>query len=62
MIIRMDHCRKAGYCSSGVRDFLKTHGVDYMRFLTEGIPQEELLMVTNNDGLVLRVVEVANEQ
>lgn len=60
MIIRMDDMRRVGYCSRGVREFFSRHGLDYSLFLEEGIDSEILLKVSDNDQMVVDLVEVAN--
>lgn len=57
VIVRMVHIRQAKMCSSGTRDFFKRHGMDWNKFLAEGLPEEEFLRT--GDALARRVVEVA---
>lgn len=52
--------RRVGYCSRGVREFFSRHGLDYSLFLEEGIDSEILLKVSDNDQMVVDLVEVAN--
>jgi hypothetical protein len=40
----------------------KRHSLDYGDFIKNGIPADELLEATNNDGMAKAAVEVANEQ
>lgn len=58
--VTMKHMRRLNYCSSGVRKFFLQHGLDYGKFLREGIPAEELL--ATGDAMAIRVAEVANGQ
>lgn len=58
----MVHCRTAGYCASGVREYFRINGLDYSGFLFNGIDSKELLEACNNDQMAIRVVEIANEQ
>lgn len=62
MKVKMDHMRRLGYCARGVREFFSHHGLDYSKFLEEGIDSEELLRVGGDNQMVLDVVEVANGQ
>ena len=57
MMVTMKHMRRLNYCSAGVRKFFLQHGLDYARFLREGIPAEEL--VKTGDAMAIRVAEVA---
>ena len=59
IIVRIEHCRQLHYCSRGMRELSKRYGLDYSRFLREGMPADELLRKTENNALVKRVVEVA---
>ena len=56
-IVRMEHIRCARMCSRGSRAFFERHGLDWQRFLREGIPASELLAI--GDAMALQVVEVA---
>lgn len=60
--VRMSHCRELRYCSYGVREFFKKHGMDYSKFLKEGLPASEMLEACNHDGMVKDLVEVASGQ
>ena len=62
IIVKMCHCRSLQYCSAGVRLVFQRYGLDYHSFLENGIDSEVLLKATNNDSMVLAVVEVAREQ
>ena len=57
VIVTMRDVRAAGMCSRGPRAFFKRHGLDWNRFLEEGIPAEEL--EATGDALAMQVVEVA---
>jgi hypothetical protein len=60
VIVKMKHCRTLRYCAKGVRSLFQRYSLDYNQFLKHGIPADELLEATNNDGMVKAVVEVAN--
>jgi hypothetical protein len=57
MLIRMIHVRQARMCSSGARQFFARHGLDWTRFLKEGIESEEL--EKTGDAMAREVVRVA---
>lgn len=61
MIIRPEHIRAPGieYCSRGARKWFALHGLDWNRFVTQGIPEEELL--ATGDALAIAVVEEAKK-
>jgi len=60
VIVRMEDLRQLRYCARGVRAFFERHGLDYNRFLSEGIEAEELLTASNHDGMAQAAVEVAH--
>ena len=45
MIITHLHCQKLGYCMKSVRPFLEENGINWMDFVRNGIPEEELLKI-----------------
>lgn len=52
----MKDVRKAQMCSRGCRKFFDKHGLDWGKFLKEGVPEEEL--IRTGDSMALHVVEV----
>jgi len=60
--VRMEHCRSLSYCAGGVRRLFARYGLDYPDFLQNGIEAQKLLEATNNDAMVVAVVELANGQ
>lgn len=57
MIVRIEHMRAAGYCSSGAREFAKRHGIDWLGFVRDGIPADHLL--ATGDAMAEQVVKLA---
>lgn len=53
----MQHVRQARMCSRGARQFFERHGLDWSRFLREGIDAEAVR--ATGDAMALKVVEVA---
>ena len=51
------HLRELGYCNRGSREFFSKHGLDWGRFLKEGIEAEKLL--ATNDAMAARLVAQA---
>lgn len=60
VICKMIDIRAAKLCSNGARGFFTRHGLDWNKFLSEGIPEEDLL--ATGDANALRVVEKARER
>jgi hypothetical protein len=59
-VVRLSHARQLGYCAQGMRDFAARHGLDWQRFITEGLPGEQFL--ATGDAMALEVVKVAQQQ
>lgn len=57
-----DDFRHLGYCSKGVRLGFKRYGLSYSDFISSGIDAAELLIATDNNEIVLKVVEAAYER
>lgn len=55
--VTMEHVRAARMCSRGARAFFERHGLDWQRFLAEGLPAEQI--EATGDAMALKVVEVA---
>lgn len=60
IVVRMEHLRQLRYCSRGVRAFFARYGLDYSRFLSEGIEASVLLEASNHDEMAVAAVEVAS--
>lgn len=58
-ICRIWHAKALGYCAKGMRKFCKQHGLDYIKFVREGLTPEELL--ATNDAMAAKVVELAKK-
>lgn len=57
VLVRMAHIREARMCSGGTRVFFERHGLDWGRFLREGIPADEL--AATGDAMAIQVSEIA---
>lgn len=55
--VRMAHIRQAKMCSRGARDFFKRHGLDWNKFLNEGIDAAKL--EATGDAMAIEVAKVA---
>lgn len=60
LIVTIEHMRAAGYCSSGAREFARRHGLDWLGFVRDGIPVEQLL--ATGDAMAEQVARIANEE
>lgn len=55
--VTMLHVRQAGMCSRGARAFFERHGLDWTKFLEEGLDAE--ILEATEDAMALQVVEIA---
>lgn len=55
VIITAKDLRQAGHCIRGARPWFERHGMDFRKFIKEGIPAEEFL--SKGDALAQRVVD-----
>ena len=54
------HIRAANLCTRGTRAWFKQNGLDYNRFLAEGLPEEDF--INTGDDLAMRPVEKARSE
>lgn len=57
VIVIMQDIRAAKLCSSGARGWFQRQGMDWSKFLSEGLPEEQF--IATGDANALRVVEAA---
>lgn len=57
IIVIMKDIRACQLCSSGARSFFARQGMDWQKFLSEGLPEEQF--IATGDANALRVVEAA---
>lgn len=57
VMVTMQHVRGAKMCSRGARAFFERHGLDWERFLREGLPVEQV--EATGDAMAFAVAEVA---
>lgn len=60
VIVQMRDIRSSKICSRGARGFFKRHGMDWDKFLAEGLPEEEF--IRTGDALAMQVVEAARKR
>lgn len=58
--VRTKHARKCGFCSSGIKAHCERHGLDFRRFVLEGLPAEELEGIDNH--YIRMMVKEANRE
>ncbi len=54
------HTRALGYCRRGAKAFLERHDFDWKTFLSEGIPEEDLMKI--NDTMVIEAVNYMRKE
>jgi hypothetical protein len=59
-VVTMQDVRAARQCSRGARAFFARHGLDWSRFLREGLPVEQV--EATGDAMALKVCAVARER
>lgn len=59
-IVRMEHARKAGMCSRGIRQWFTSKGLDYAQFLKDGLPASEVEAL--DDALAKRAAQIARDE
>lgn len=59
-IVTMKDIRACRMCSGGTRDFFARHGMDWNKFLAEGLPEEQF--IATGDAMAMQVVEKARER
>lgn len=57
LIIRIADIRRATHCVRGARRWFAAHGMDFHKFLKDGMAADELLRRSRNDALAMDVVE-----
>lgn len=60
VVVRVEHLRKARMCSRGARAWAQRYGIDYVKFLHDGVPASEL--EATGDALGMKLAAVAREE
>ncbi len=55
IVVTLKDARELGYCSRGMRDWFQRHGLDWSRFIREGLPADDLL--ATGDAMAGALVE-----
>jgi hypothetical protein len=59
-LVTIAHLREAKLCSRGARQWCARYNIDFMRFITTGIPCSEVEAI--NDQLGLTLVKIARDE
>jgi len=54
-LVKASDMRELHYCVKGAKKFAEKHGLDWKKFVTEGIPAEELL--ATNDAMAIAFIK-----
>lgn len=60
IIVTMKHARSLDLCSDGIRGWFKRYDLDFSKFLSEGLPIEEVERI--GDSIGLRVAAEARKE
>ena len=60
MIVTHRDLQAMRYCNKGAREFFRRHGLDWTRFIAEGLPAEDF--VKTGDHMAIQLVEFAKER
>jgi len=55
MRITVNDARELGYCSRGMRNWFKRNGLDWSRFVRDGLPAE--VLIATGDAMAVELVE-----
>lgn len=60
VICTVQHAKMLGYCAKGMRRYLKDKGIDYLKFVREGMDSDVFSAL--NDAMADKLVEVAKNE
>jgi hypothetical protein len=58
--ITLQDMRSLKYCAKGSRQFFTRHNLDWSRFVSDGIPVDEIAHI--EDGMLRRLIEKAKQR
>lgn len=58
--VTLEHCRRLGYCSRGLRAFFATHALDWQAFRENGLPAHTI--EATGDAMAQRAAELARAE
>lgn len=59
-IVTLEHCRRLGYCSRGLRGFFAAHGLDWNGFRENGLPAPTI--EATGDAMAMRAAQLARSE
>lgn len=60
VIVRGRDLRSVGYCTTKTKVFFEQHGLDWRKFIREGLPSSEL--EATGDAMAIKLCEVVRER
>ena len=60
VVVKVEHCRRLGYCARGMREFFLLHGMDWSSFVRDGVPADAL--AATGDDMALAAVRLAEKE
>jgi hypothetical protein len=60
VLCKRAHAAALGFCARGCRQWIKDHGLDYLKFVREGI--DESVFLEANDEMAVQLVAEARRQ
>jgi len=58
--VTLDHCRRLGYCSRGLRGFFSRHGLDWETFRAAGLPADTI--AATGDAMAIEASTLARSE
>ncbi len=59
-IVTLEHCRRLGYCSRGLRAFFARHRLDWDAFRASGLPAESI--EATGDAMAIEAASLARSE
>lgn len=59
--VTIKHLKALNYCNRGSREWMRSQGIEWSDFLTNGIPCAEKIAEKTGDSMALRLVLYARE-
>lgn len=58
--VTLEHCRRLGYCSRGLRAFFLRHGLDWDAFRDGGLPADTI--AATGDAMAVEAARLARSE
>lgn len=59
-LVKLEHVRRLGYCSRGLRAFFTSRGLDWCEFKSNGLPAD--VVEATGDAMAIRAAELARSE